>query len=93
MENIVLWFDIFILYLLHTCLLIIVCSIDNSEYARNGDYAPSRLQQQSIAGHMCVEAVLSRNVENKCALVKMSGGYEIIHLKFISFLGRRQSYR
>jgi len=49
----------------------VIC-VDNSEYCRNGDYAPTRLLAQRDAINMVARAKLKKNVENSCALLTMA---------------------
>merc|ERR1712131_42777 len=48
----------------------VIC-VDNSEYCRNGDYAPTRLLAQRDANKMVARAKLRQNAENTCALLIM----------------------
>jgi len=47
-------------------------SVDNSEYMRNTDYAPSRMEAQCAAVYLTLEAKSSKNPENTAGLVKMA---------------------
>merc|ERR1711931_11009 len=49
----------------------VIC-VDNSEYCRNGDYAPTRLLAQRDAINMVARAKLRQNAENTCALLTMA---------------------
>ncbi|CAK8671390.1 unnamed protein product [Clavelina lepadiformis] len=49
-----------------------VLCVDNSEFMRNGDYLPTRIQAQQDAANMVCRAKLRSNPENNVALVSMS---------------------
>jgi len=49
-----------------------VLCVDNSEYMRNGDYLPTRLQAQQDAANMICRAKLRSNPESNMALLSMS---------------------
>merc|ERR1712131_159475 len=49
----------------------VIC-VDNSEYCRNGDYAPTRLLAQRDAINMVARAKLRQDAENTCALLTMA---------------------
>ena len=49
----------------------VIC-VDNSEYCRNGDYAPTRLLAQRDAINMVARSKLKQNAENTCALLTMA---------------------
>merc|ERR1711914_46963 len=49
----------------------VIC-VDNSEYCRNGDHAPTRLLAQRDAINMVARAKLRQNAENTCALLTMA---------------------
>merc|ERR1719351_688651 len=46
--------------------------VDNSEYMRNGDYLPTRLQAQQDAANLICRTKLRSNPENNMALLSMS---------------------
>lgn len=48
---------------------LLICRIDNSEYARNGDYAPSRLEAQVEAAQFLASSRRAANVENSIGLM------------------------
>lgn len=47
--------------------------IDNSEWMRNGDYAPSRFEAQSDAVNLLFSAKTQSNPENMVGLISMGG--------------------
>ncbi|KAG7535957.1 hypothetical protein FFLO_03555 [Filobasidium floriforme] len=47
--------------------------IDNSEYMRNGDYAPNRFQAQNDAVSMVFNSKTGSNPENTCGVMSMAG--------------------
>merc|ERR1711892_477658 len=49
----------------------VIC-VDNSEYCRNGDYAPTQLLAQRDAINMVARSKLKQNAENTCALLTMA---------------------
>lgn len=56
-----------------------VCfSVDNSEYMRNGDFIPSRLQAQQDAVSLVCHAKLRSNPENNVALLTLGGQPEVL---------------
>lgn len=57
----------------------IVC-VDNSEYMRNGDYMPTRLQAQNDAVNMICNAKTRANPENNVGLVTFNNGRVIVTL-------------
>jgi 26S proteasome regulatory subunit N10 len=48
-------------------------SLDNSEYNRNGDFAPSRWDSQQDAANVLCDAKLNQNPENTIGLMSMAG--------------------
>eukprot|EP00871_Galdieria_phlegrea_P002914 jgi/Galph1/3623/GphlegSOOS_G2287.1 len=52
---------------------VMVC-VDNSEWMRNGDYPPSRLDAQQDAANLVCGAKLQQNPENTVGLMTMAGG-------------------
>jgi 26S proteasome regulatory subunit N10 len=48
------------------------CSIDNSEFARNGDFSPSRLEAQRDAATLVCKTKLNSNPESTVALLTMA---------------------
>ncbi|KAH7642679.1 regulatory particle non-ATPase 10 [Dermatophagoides farinae] len=55
----------------------IVC-VDNSEFMRNGDFVPSRLQAQQDAVSLVCHAKLRSNPENNVALLTMAGNPQVL---------------
>lgn len=49
------------------------CSVDNSEWTRNGDYAPTRFSAQSEAVSYLANAKLQENQESSVGLMTMAG--------------------
>lgn len=54
-----------------TC--VVACSIDNSEWMRNGDYAPGRMTVQLDAANVLTMAKLESHAENSVALMTYAG--------------------
>lgn len=50
---------------------VVIC-IDNSEYMRNGDYLPTRIQAQQDAANLVCRTKLRANPENTAALMTLS---------------------
>ena len=50
-----------------------VCSIDNSEAMRNGDYLPTRFDGQADAVNLLANAKTSQNPESTVGLISMAG--------------------
>mmetsp|Transcript_1770 Transcript_1770/g.3818 ORF Transcript_1770/g.3818 Transcript_1770/m.3818 type:complete len:338 (-) Transcript_1770:37-1050(-) len=50
----------------------IIC-LDNSEYARDGDFVPSRWESQQDTANLLVESKTQRNAENTVGVLSMSG--------------------
>ncbi|XP_018014291.1 26S proteasome non-ATPase regulatory subunit 4 [Hyalella azteca] len=55
----------------------IIC-VDNSEYMRNGDYLPTRLQAQQDAVNTICRFKLRSNPENNVGLITLSNNAEIV---------------
>ena len=53
-------------------------SVDNSEFMRNGDFVPSRLQAQQDAVSLVCHAKLRSNPENNVALLTMAGNPQVL---------------
>lgn len=49
------------------------CSVDNSDYMRNGDYLPTRLAAQADAVNLVCHAKTRQNQENNIGLVTLGG--------------------
>ena len=52
----------------------IVC-VDTSEWMRNGDFSPTRMEAQQDAVNMVCGAKLNANPESSVALMSISGQY------------------
>ena len=50
----------------------VIC-LDNSEFMRNGDYAPTRLAAQQDAATLVVNDRLNGNPENTVGVLSMAG--------------------
>ena len=48
------------------------CSVDNSDYMRNGDFVPTRMQAQQDAVNLVCMSKTRSNPENNVGLLKMS---------------------
>lgn len=57
----------------HLLINLTLCSLDNSEWMRNGDYIPSRLDAQQDAAHLICNTKRQSNVENAVAIMTMGG--------------------
>lgn len=51
----------------------VVLILDNSEFSRNGDFAPSRWEQQQDAANNICDVKLNQNPENTIGCMSMSG--------------------
>lgn len=49
-----------------------LCSVDNSEYMRNGDFLPTRLQAQQDAVNIVCHSKTRSNPENNVGLITMA---------------------
>lgn len=67
----------------------IVC-VDNSEYMRNGDFIPSRLQAQQDAVDLVCHTKTSSNAENNVGLITFSSHPEVL-VTLTSDIGRIMS--
>jgi len=56
----------------HRMEAVVVC-IDNSEWTRNGDYAPNRFQAQADAVNLLAGAKTEANAENTVGVMTMAG--------------------
>ena len=54
------------------------CSVDSSEYQRNGDLSPSRLQAEIDAANLISQCKLRSNAENNVGLIAMQEGVEVL---------------
>jgi hypothetical protein len=54
-------------------------SADNSEWMRNGDYVPNRLEAEKDAIRMLGNAKVDQNVENTVGLVTMAGRAYVLY--------------
>lgn len=60
--------------------------IDNSEYMRNGDYTPSRLDAQADAVNTIFQAKIDSNPENTAGVLTMAGkGYVVRSRRSVPF--------
>ena len=50
----------------------VIC-LDNSEYMRNGDYTPTRLESQQDAANLIVNDRMNGNPENTVGILSMAG--------------------
>lgn len=53
-------------------MLFILHSVDNSEYMRNGDFLPTRLQAQQDAVNIVCHSKTRSNPENNVGLITMA---------------------
>lgn len=65
----------------------VVC-IDNSEYSRNGDYAPTRFQAQQDAVNLLAGAKTQHHPENTVGVMSMAGGSPTVMVTPTSDLGK-----
>lgn len=50
-----------------------LCSVDNSEWMRNGDYLPTRWDAQADAVNIVFDVKTSSNPESRVGLITMAG--------------------
>jgi len=50
-----------------------LCSVDNSDYARNGDFYPTRWEAQEEAANIVAQAKCQENAESAVGLMTMAG--------------------
>lgn len=55
---------------LESCMIL----LDNSEYMRNGDYVPTRLEAQHDAANLLISHKIQSNPESTVGVIAMSGG-------------------
>ncbi|VDK50653.1 unnamed protein product [Anisakis simplex] len=55
-----------------------VCSVDNSEWMRNGDFSPTRLQCQQEAVNLIMQCKLRANPENAVGILSMADTVEVL---------------
>jgi len=53
--------------------ILLLYSVDNSDYMRNGDYLPTRLQAQQDAVNLVCHAKIRQHPENNIGLVTLGG--------------------
>lgn len=58
--------------MLLNCMIRDIFSVDNSEWMRNGDFAPTRLQCQQDAVNLVLQCKLRANPENAVGLIAMA---------------------
>lgn len=64
--------------------------LDNSEYSRNGDYVPSRLEAQCEAANLICGTKTNDNPENAVGVITTAGDrYEAKGFRFCNFLFNR----
>ena len=66
---------------------VIIC-IDNSEWTRNGDYAPNRFQAQADAVNLLAGAKTEANSENTVGVITMSGKTPRVLVTLTTDLGK-----
>jgi len=54
------------------CDCVRLCSVDNSDYMRNGDFVPTRLQAQQDAVHVVCQSKTRSNPENNVGLLTLA---------------------
>ncbi|CAD6184145.1 unnamed protein product [Caenorhabditis auriculariae] len=52
--------------------------VDNSEWMRNGDYTPTRLQSQQDAVNLIMQCKLRANPENAVGLLSMADNVQVL---------------
>uniref|UniRef100_A0A1I7ZL13 26S proteasome non-ATPase regulatory subunit 4 n=1 Tax=Steinernema glaseri TaxID=37863 RepID=A0A1I7ZL13_9BILA len=52
--------------------------IDNSDYMRNGDFAPTRMQSQQEAANLILQCKLRNNPENAVGLITMADTVQVL---------------
>jgi len=66
---------------------IILC-VDNSEYMRNGDYSPTRMEAQTSALNLICGARTQNNPETQVGILTMAGKTPIVHVSLTTNLGK-----
>uniref|UniRef100_A0A674DBD0 26S proteasome non-ATPase regulatory subunit 4 n=1 Tax=Salmo trutta TaxID=8032 RepID=A0A674DBD0_SALTR len=56
----------------------LIASVDNSEYMRNGDFLPTRLQAQQDAVNIVCHSKTRANPENNVGLISMANNCEVL---------------
>ena len=54
------------------CVCVRIRSVDNSDYMRNGDFVPTRLQAQQDAVHVVCQSKTRSNPENNVGLLTLA---------------------
>ena len=62
--------------------------IDNSDYMRNGDFAPSRMEAQQDAVNLLAGAKTQANPENSVGVLSMAGKGVEVHAALTSDVGK-----
>ena len=62
-----------------------MCSLDNSEWMRNGDYNPSRLGAQQDAATLLTTDRTNSNPENTVGVLTMAGHGYVVLLNHFNF--------
>lgn len=62
--------------------------LDNSEWMRNGDYAPSRLQAQQETVNYIANAKIQDNQESEVGLLSMAGPRVTVHCSMSRSVGQ-----
>lgn len=66
----------------------ILYSIDNSEYMRNGDYTPSRMDAQQESANVICGAKTSQHPETTLAVVTTAGKTPTVQVALTNDLGK-----
>ena len=62
--------------------------VDNSDYMRNGDFAPSRMEAQQDAVNLLAGAKTQSNPENSVGVLSMAGRGVEVHVALTSDVGK-----
>ena len=79
LESTIIWYVQFAyISLIIIFFFFVLFSVDTSEYMRNGDFIPSRLQAQQDAVSLVCHAKLRSNPENNVALLTLGGHPQVL---------------
>jgi len=70
---------------------VLLCSVDNSDYMRNGDFVPTRLQAQQDAVHVVCQSKTRSNPENNVGLLTLAKYpmFAFLPVFFLSYEGQQ----
>lgn len=70
---------------------LLIFSVDNSDYMRNGDFVPTRLQAQQDAVNLVCHSKTRSNPENNVGLLTLARYVICYHCSLIFFINKANS--